>query len=97
MYLFISRFGFKSGFCRLIAQVPVHCFSFTLSKSLNTITCFNYNEIELINAFLKTRMLTYVCMWPYVKEQIISRVIRKPDFAYAKTKAQMISAFVFAL
>ena len=30
MYLFISRFGFKSGICLLIAPVPVHCFSITL-------------------------------------------------------------------
>ena len=26
---FISRFGFKSGICFLIAPVPVHCFSIT--------------------------------------------------------------------
>ena len=26
---FISRFGFKSGFCLLIAPVPAHCFSIT--------------------------------------------------------------------
>ena len=26
---FISRFGFKSGIRRLIAPVPVHCFSIT--------------------------------------------------------------------
>ena len=25
----MSRFGFKSGFCLLIAPVPVHCFSIT--------------------------------------------------------------------
>ena len=30
-YLFISRFGFKSGICLLIAPVPVHCFSITFS------------------------------------------------------------------
>ena len=29
IYLFISRFGFKSGICLLIAPVPVHCFSIT--------------------------------------------------------------------
>ena len=29
LYLFISRFGFKSGICLLIASVPVHCFSIT--------------------------------------------------------------------
>ena len=28
-YLFISRFGFKSGICLLIAPVPVYCFSIT--------------------------------------------------------------------
>ena len=28
-YLFISRFGFKSGIFLLIAQVPVHCFFIT--------------------------------------------------------------------
>ena len=28
-YLFISRSGFKSGVCLLIAPVPVHCFSIT--------------------------------------------------------------------
>ena len=27
--IFISRFGFKSGICFLIAPVPVHCFSIT--------------------------------------------------------------------
>ena len=30
LYLFISRFGFESGICLLIAPVPVHCFSITL-------------------------------------------------------------------
>ena len=30
-YLFISRFGFKSGICLLIAPVPVHCFSITFT------------------------------------------------------------------
>ena len=33
-YLFISRFGFKSGICLLIAQVPVHCFSITFIDKL---------------------------------------------------------------
>ena len=28
-FLFICRFGFKSGVCLLIAPVPVHCFSIT--------------------------------------------------------------------
>ena len=31
-YLFISRFGIKSGICLLIAPVPVHCFSLTFKK-----------------------------------------------------------------
>ena len=30
-YLFISRFGFMSGICLLIAPVPVHCFSTTFN------------------------------------------------------------------
>ena len=30
LYLFISRFGFKSGIRLLIAPVPVHCFSITI-------------------------------------------------------------------
>ena len=29
LYIFISRFGFKTGICLLIATVPVHCFSIT--------------------------------------------------------------------
>ena len=29
LYLFISRFGLKSGICLLISPVPVHCFSIT--------------------------------------------------------------------
>ena len=32
-YLFISRFGFKSGICLLIAPVPVHCFSITFFET----------------------------------------------------------------
>ena len=31
---FISRFGFKSGICLLIAAVPVHCFSNSFGKIL---------------------------------------------------------------
>ena len=36
LYLFISRLGFKSGICLLIAPgpVPVHCFSFTFTMIL---------------------------------------------------------------
>ena len=29
LYLFISRFDFKSGICLLIDSVPVHCYSIT--------------------------------------------------------------------
>ena len=32
LYLFISRFGFKSGICLLIAPVPVHCVSINSTK-----------------------------------------------------------------
>ena len=31
-YSFISRFGFNSGICLLIAPVPVHCFSITFTR-----------------------------------------------------------------
>ena len=31
LYSFISRFGFKSGICLLIAPAPVHCFSITFT------------------------------------------------------------------
>ena len=31
LYLFISRFGIKSGICLLIVPVPVHCFSLTFT------------------------------------------------------------------
>ena len=34
-YLFISRFGFKSGICLLIAPVPVHCFSIAFKVRFN--------------------------------------------------------------
>ena len=34
-YLFISRFGFKSGIYLFIAPVPVHCSSITFRKSLS--------------------------------------------------------------
>ena len=33
LYLFISRFGFKSGICLLIGPVPVHCFSITFDTN----------------------------------------------------------------
>ena len=42
--LFISRFGFKSGICLLIAPVPVHCFSITYVLSL---VLFAYNDCEI--------------------------------------------------
>ena len=32
VFLFISRFGFKSGILALIAPVPVHCLSFTYMR-----------------------------------------------------------------
>ena len=35
IYLFISRFGFKSGICLLIAPVPVHCFLLLLDTLKN--------------------------------------------------------------
>ena len=35
LYLFISRFGFKSRICLLIAPVPVHCISITYFRSVD--------------------------------------------------------------
>ena len=32
VFLFISHFGFKTGIWLLIAPVPVHCFSITLTQ-----------------------------------------------------------------
>ena len=40
-YLFISRFGFKSGICLLIAPVPVHCFSITFNHDIEGKTIWN--------------------------------------------------------
>ena len=31
-FSFISHFGFKTGIWLLIAQIPVHCFSITLTQ-----------------------------------------------------------------
>ena len=36
LVIFISRFGFKSGICLLIAPVPLHCFSITSIFSART-------------------------------------------------------------
>ena len=51
-YLFISRFGFKSGICLLIAPVPVHCFSIThyiFSRlTVNLSVCNFNNKVFLI-------------------------------------------------
>ena len=37
IFIFISRFGFKSGICLLIAPVPVHCFSITFKHTAKDI------------------------------------------------------------
>ena len=67
LYLFISRFGFKSGICLFIAQVPVHCFSITFLKSgiclliaPVPVHCFSvflrrfYRAFTVIDCFLHT-------------------------------------------
>ena len=53
-YLFIFRFGFKSGICLLIAPVPVHCFSITFLKlhidvhvTFNVVKGFNIVALSL--------------------------------------------------
>ena len=47
-YLFISRFGFKSGVCLLIAAVLVHCFSITFvsSKMYGKRHNFNFDVVD---------------------------------------------------
>ena len=50
-YLFISRFGFKSGICLLIAPVPVHCFSITSTKGQYpevTKERFSHNRAQIL-------------------------------------------------
>ena len=42
--IFISRFGFKSGLCLLIAPVPVHCFSITFL--IHTSDTFQTNPVN---------------------------------------------------
>ena len=49
MYLFISRFGIKSGICLLIVPVPVHCFSLTFVQTNN----FLYELSTRVNLVLK--------------------------------------------
>ena len=68
-----------------------------LSKKLEKITIFH-----LINVIFTAIKITLYCT--SMLRYALSHVIRKPDFAYAKTKAQiscavtaqLISAFVFA-
>ena len=48
-YLFISRFGFKSGICLLTAPVPVHCFSITfIFKTFEILSDQFYWEVQSI-------------------------------------------------
>ena len=47
-FSFISRFGFKSGICLLIAPVPVHCFSiaFLILNPAHIIKGINRSEYD---------------------------------------------------
>ena len=47
----MSRFGFKSGICLLIAPVPVHCFSIVFIVALDVNTCSTGMLLPLILAF----------------------------------------------
>ena len=51
--LFISRFGFKSGICLLIAAVPVHCFSITfICLAISScIKYYNQRNITVVRPF----------------------------------------------
>ena len=58
LYLFISRFGFKSGICLLIAPVPVHCFSI----NFGILTLFGVISVFLLAALLKLE-ITVSFLW----------------------------------
>ena len=49
-YLFIFRFGFKSGIWILIAPVPVHCFSITFTTINGTYSYIVFKFNFLLSA-----------------------------------------------
>ena len=55
--LFISRFGFKSRICLLIAPVPVHCFSITC------IMLTNCTEVLVLILFILVNVTIANCIW----------------------------------
>ena len=67
LYIFISRFGFKSGIWILIAPVPVHCFSISFviySKQMFTIrTPFGFISVYGLTALLKLEItVCFLCL-----------------------------------
>ena len=70
LYLFISRFGFKSGICLLIAPVPVHCFPITFAKTYIVGTRY---EVILT--------CTYNLYFGLKEEKLSSFFIRKLSFS----------------
>ena len=47
-YLFISRFGFKSGIRLLIAPVPVHCFSITFIQMIRMGKSIRHKRVKTV-------------------------------------------------
>ena len=74
LHLFISRFGFKTGICLLIAPVPVHCFSITflhmlLLKLINALVfhcLYSTSSIECSSPWLSSEAaLAGLCLPEY--------------------------------
>ena len=61
IYLFISRLGFKSGICLLIALVPVHCFSITFIWVKSFIGCMITADLSLCFRTCKTKVFSWRC------------------------------------
>ena len=57
LYLFISRFGFKSGICLLIAPVPVHCFSITFCE--NSAPSVKHNYIRFVSCIFVILVISH--------------------------------------
>ena len=65
LYLFISRFGFKSGICLLIAPVPVHCFSITFSSLVNSMSASYANGQKIYVYILSWSLFPF----PVIQEE----------------------------
>ena len=69
-YLFISRFGFKSGICLLIAPVPVHCVSITFLISPVPGQCLLFRFISKPSLSLKLHRATEDCSIAIIHDSV---------------------------